>query len=125
YWPEQGRSAGKLMRHAETAMAMSIARRRRWMAYDAAMEPSRMDLDIVSIFAEGNVPGLFPVFQPQLDLRTGKITSAEILVRWQHPRLGFIAPNVFIPLLENAGLIERITAQMIDEAVRVAATLRQ
>ena len=125
YWPEHGRSAGKLMRHAETAMAMSIERRRRWMAYDAAMEPSRLDLDIVSIFADGDVPGLFPVFQPQLDLRTGKITSAEILVRWQHPQLGFIAPNVFIPLLENSGLIERITARMIDDAVRVAAILRE
>lgn len=125
YWPEHGRSAGKLMRHAETAMAMSIARRRRWMAYEAAMEPSRLDLDIISIFIDGNVQGIYPVFQPQLDLRTGKINSAEILVRWQHPRLGFIPPNVFIPLLENSGLIEQITAQMIDEAVRVAVLLRK
>lgn len=124
YWPEQGRSASKLIRHAETAMAMSVERRRRWMAYDPAMEPSRLDLDIVSLFADGEVPGLFPVFQPQLDLHTGKITSAEILVRWQHPQLGFIAPNVFIPLLETSGLIERITARMIDEAARVAAVLR-
>ncbi len=125
YWPEHGRSAGKLMRHAETAMAMSVARRRRWMAYETAMEPSRLDLDIISIFIDGNVQGIFPVFQPQLDLRTGKITSAEILVRWQHPRLGFIPPNVFIPLLENSGLIEQVTAQMIDEAVRVAVLLRK
>lgn len=125
YWPEHGRSAGKLMRHAETAMAMSVARRRRWMAYETAMEPSRLDLDIISIFIDGNVQGIFPVFQPQLDLRSGKITSAEILVRWQHPRLGFIPPNVFIPLLENSGLIEQVTAQMIDEAVRVAVLLRK
>lgn len=125
YWPEHGRSAGKLMRHAETAMAMSMARRRRWMAYEMAMEPSRLDLDIISIFIDGNVQGIYPVFQPQLDLRTGKITSAEILVRWQHPRLGFIPPNVFIPLLENSGLIEQITAQMIDEAIRVAVLLRK
>ncbi|HTF94638.1 MAG TPA: EAL domain-containing protein [Cellvibrio sp.] len=125
YWPEHGRSAGKLMRHAETAMAMSIARRRRWMVYETAMEPSRLDLDIISLFIDGNVQGIFPVFQPQLDLRTGKITSAEILVRWQHPRLGFIPPNVFIPLLENSGLIEQITMQMVDEAVRVAVLLRK
>ncbi len=125
YWPAHGRSAGKLMRHAETAMAMSVARRRRWMAYEAAMEPSRLDLDIISLFIDGNVQGIYPVFQPQLDLRTGKIGSAEILVRWQHPRLGFIPPNVFIPLLENSGLIEQVTAQMIDEAVRVAVLLRK
>lgn len=125
YWPEHGRSAGKLMRHAETAMAMSIARRRRWMVYEAAMEPSRLDLDIISLFIDGNVAGLYPVFQPQLDLRSGKIASAEILVRWQHPRLGFIPPKVFIPLLENSGLIEQVTAQMVDEAVRVAVLLRK
>jgi EAL domain-containing protein (putative c-di-GMP-specific phosphodiesterase class I)/ABC-type amino acid transport substrate-binding protein len=125
YWPEHGRSAGKLMRHAETALAMSELRRRRWLAYEAAMEPSRVDLDIISIFIDGNVQGIFPVFQPQLDLRSGKITSAEILVRWQHPRLGLVPPNVFIPLLENSGLIEQVTEQMIDEAVRVAVLLRK
>lgn len=125
YWPEQARSAGKLMRHAETALAMSEVRHRRWLAYDATMEPSRVDLDIISIFIDGNVQGIFPVFQPQLDLRSGKITSAEILVRWQHPRLGLVPPNVFIPLLENSGLIEQVTAQMIDEAVRVAVLLRK
>ncbi|MCE3253184.1 MAG: putative sensory box protein [Cellvibrio sp.] len=125
YWPEHGRSAGKLMRHAETALAMSELRRRRWLAYEAAMEPSRVDLDIISIFIDGNVQGIYPVFQPQLDLRTGKIVSAEVLVRWQHPRLGLVPPNVFIPLLENAGLIEQVTAQMIDEAVRVAVLLRK
>ena len=125
YWPEHGRSAGKLMRHAETALAMSELRRRRWLAYESAMEPSRVDLDIISIFIDGNVQGIFPVFQPQLDLRSGKITSAEILVRWQHPRLGLVPPNVFIPLLENSGLIEQVTEQMIDEAVRVAVLLRK
>lgn len=125
YWPEHGRSAAKLMRHAETALAMSEVRRRRWLAYEAAMEPSRVDLDIISVFIDGNVQGIFPVFQPQLDLRSGKITSAEILVRWQHPRLGLVQPNVFIPLLENSGLIEQVTEQMINEAVRVAAVLRK
>jgi EAL domain-containing protein (putative c-di-GMP-specific phosphodiesterase class I) len=84
-----------------------------------------MDMDIISLFIDGNVPGIFPVFQPQLDLRTGKISSAEILVRWQHPHLGFIPPNAFIPLLENSGLIEQVTVQMIGEAVRVAVLLRE
>ena len=125
YWPAHGRSASKLMRHAETALAMSESRRRRWLAYEPAMEPSRVDLDIMAIFSDGNVQGMYPVFQPQLDLHTGKITSAEILVRWQHPRLGMVPPNVFIPLLENSELIEQVTAQMIDEAVRVAVLLRK
>ena len=94
-------------------------------AYEPTMEHGRIDLDIISIFIDGNVQGIFPVFQPQLDLSSGKITSAEVLVRWQHPRLGLVPPNVFIPLLENSGLIELVTEQMIDEAVRVAVLLRK
>jgi len=125
YWPEHGRSASKLVRHAETALATSVARRKRWMLYDASMEPSRLDMDIVSTFVKGNVQGLYPVFQPQLNLRTGRIESAEILERWNHWQLGVIAPSVFIPLLEHSGLIEQVTVQMVDEAVRVSAYLRK
>lgn len=125
YWPEHGRSTAKLIRHAETALASSAARRRRWLAYDTSMEPSRLDLDIISVFMEGRVQGIYAVFQPQLDLRKGTIRSAEILVRWQHPRLGDISPSTFIPLLEQSGLIEQITTRMINEAVRVSVMLRQ
>lgn len=124
YWPEQGRSAGRLMRHAETALAMGEAHRSRWTAYDMAMEPSRLAVDIMALFADGTLQGIFPVFQPQLDLHTGNMMSAEVLVRWQHPRLGVVWPEVLIPLLENSGLISQLTTQMIGAAVRVAAVLR-
>lgn len=44
-------------------------------------------------------------YQPQLDLRTGKIAGAEALLRWQHPERGLVSPDDFIPLLEETGLI--------------------
>lgn len=125
YWPSHGRSALKLMRHAETALATSEARQKTWLGYELEMEPSGLDLDLISVFVKGNVQGLYPMFQPQLNLHTGRIDSAEVLVRLQHPRLGFLPPKAFIPLLENAGLIEQVTALMIDEAVRVSAQLRR
>ncbi|OGA12809.1 MAG: hypothetical protein A3G25_16830 [Betaproteobacteria bacterium RIFCSPLOWO2_12_FULL_63_13] len=47
-------------------------------------------------------------YQPQVDLRTNRMFGAEVLVRWQHPKLGLISPEKFIPLAEQTGLIVSI-----------------
>lgn len=48
-------------------------------------------------------------YQPLVDLRSGKIVGAEALARWQHPELGLILPSKFIPIVEQTGLILRLT----------------
>jgi len=47
-------------------------------------------------------------FQPQMELRNGKIIGMEALIRWEHSDLGFVSPDDFIPLAEQVGLIEPI-----------------
>ncbi len=54
-----------------------------------------------------------PWFQAKADLRDGSIHSAEALARWRHPERGMIAPDAFIPLLEQHGLIDGLTAQIV------------
>lgn len=58
-----------------------------------------------------------PWFQPQLCVKTGRITGCEALARWQHPTMGLIAPGAFLPALAKAGLLERLGEVVLFEAL--------
>jgi diguanylate cyclase (GGDEF)-like protein len=57
---------------------------------------------------------LFMLYQPQIDMRSGQVVSVEALLRWQHPSLGLISPDLFIPLMEETGLITEVGMWIID-----------
>jgi diguanylate cyclase (GGDEF)-like protein/PAS domain S-box-containing protein len=65
------------------------------------------------------------VFQPQIDLRNGRIVGAEALLRWHSPTLGTVPPDRFIPQAEASGDIVRIGRWIIDEACRRLALWRR
>jgi diguanylate cyclase len=58
------------------------------------------------------------LYQPKLNLATGRIDAAEALVRWQHPVRGLLSPNSFIPVIEEAGQIDDLTIEVLTQAVR-------
>ena len=56
-------------------------------------------------------------YQPKVDLATGAMAGVEALVRWQHPELGLIAPDEFISIAEDTGLIKALTMNVLDQAL--------
>ncbi len=67
----------------------------------------------------------FLVFQPQIDIHSGRVIGAEALLRWQHPERGVVSPAEFIPVLEETGLIEQAGAWVLTQGIADAARLRQ
>lgn len=67
---------------------------------------------------------LLLLYQPKIHVRRQEITSAEALIRWEHPERGLILPGDFIPAAERAGVIDRLTLWTIRRAIADQATLR-
>lgn len=62
--------------------------------------------------------------QPQIDLQTKKIASAEALVRWKHPDKGMISPAMFVPVFENNGFITKLDLFIWEETIKTVAKWR-
>jgi diguanylate cyclase (GGDEF)-like protein len=62
--------------------------------------------------------------QPKLSLRDGMVVGAEALVRWDHPRLGFLTPDQFIPAAEHTGVIRQLTLYVVRNALAQCRTWR-
>lgn len=61
---------------------------------------------------------LYPVYQPRVECRTGQLSGFEVLARWRHAEHGFIQPDRFIKLAENAGLIDNVSEQIFSQALQ-------
>ena len=57
-------------------------------------------------------------YQPQIDMKTGAIIGMEALARWNHPEHGLISPEIFIPVAEEVGLIDKLSYDLIELACR-------
>lgn len=81
-----------------------------YMVYDHSMQVAYIDkVKLAGELQEGIAKEQFKVYyQPVIDTKTGKIASAEALIRWIHPDKGFISPALFIPALEENGHISEL-----------------
>jgi diguanylate cyclase (GGDEF)-like protein/PAS domain S-box-containing protein len=117
--PDHGETAQQLIQNADVAMYDSKRRRRNgWQAFSpelASRQQQRLQAETQLRRALDN--GEFHlVYQPQVDLRSGRILYAEALVRWHNPQLGEMRPDHFIDLAETTGDIIRIGNWVLQEA---------
>ena len=83
------------------------------------------NLSLMSEMLEGLDQGQMLLHhQPKLDLRAGKVTGVEVLIRWRHPTRGLIAPDRFIPMAEETGHIGALTEWVLARALEEQALLR-
>lgn len=61
-----------------------------------------------------------PAFQPKVRISDGALVGCEVLARWENPQFGAVSPKVFIPALEEAGLIQDLTLSLLDQSIRDA-----
>jgi diguanylate cyclase (GGDEF)-like protein/PAS domain S-box-containing protein len=118
-YPADGETAEELIKHADVAMYRAKETgRNNFQFYTPAMNERALE----RLHIEGDLRNALEReeftlhYQPQVDLRSGKIVGVEALIRWQHPELGMVSPVRFIGMAEENGLIIPIGAWVIREA---------
>jgi diguanylate cyclase (GGDEF)-like protein len=115
-YPADGADAETLFKHAELALKKCKAASERYLYYAPQMNAAlavRMALEQEMHVALAEHQFAM-VYQPRVDLLSGRITSAEALIRWQHPTRGLVNPADFIALAEETGQIVAIGNWVID-----------
>jgi len=108
------------MQHADTAIYEAKQASDTYAVYDADIDPYKPErLTIMGELRQGLDKGQFRFFfQPKVDIATETLTGVEALIRWQHPERGFMSPDEFIPLAEQTGNIQKLTAWGLETAVK-------
>jgi diguanylate cyclase (GGDEF)-like protein len=126
--PEQGRTLSELMRAADVAMYHAKERGRGQVQSFTPALAARL-ADNVRLEAELRAAverrEFTFVFQPQLDLPSGKMVGAEALLRWNHPVFGLRMPDSFVPRAEESGLIHEIGLWATEELAGTLARWRR
>jgi len=117
--PQDGHDVATLLRLADVAMYRAKeAGRNGYQFFSVVLN---QDAAAAAALAEELKSGigrgeLFLVYQPRIDIATRQVVGAEALLRWRHPRYGVLAPEAFLPLADDTGLLVPIGAWVLREA---------
>lgn len=119
-FPDDGADADTLFKNAEAALKKAKVSGEKYLFHTLNMTESvsaRLTLENQLRQALDNEEFVL-YYQPKVNLESGKITSAEALIRWNDPRTGLVPPDRFIPVLEDTGLIHEVGRWALQKAVR-------
>lgn len=109
FWPEDGLTLESLLDSANVSVDADRKTQKSLLTSKYPYHSSNLNFSCLSLESDLRKAiaqdELSIYYQPQLDLRTGKICGAEALLRWRHPERGFVSPAEFIPLAEESNLI--------------------
>ncbi|MFJ6208110.1 EAL domain-containing protein [Lysinibacillus sp. NPDC092081] len=115
---EEDCSGEELLMHAQLAMREARQIPQRFLFYKPYMSNGLADRLLIEQELHKALANeeFYLDFQPQVNLKTGKIESVEALVRWRHPTRGFVSPELFIPIAEESGLIIPLGKWILETA---------
>lgn len=128
HYPKDGVTAEDLMKYADLASYVAKQDIKSGVQFYSAelKENSLKRLELEVALREAIEGQQFELYlQPILELATGEIAQAEVLIRWQRPGFGMVSPADFIPIAEQTGLIVAIGKWVIKEAMRLLMDLHQ
>ena len=118
-YPSQSTDASGLLRCADIAMYVAKRSGKGYALYAPdQLHTNSSDLSLKSELREAIQSDQLSLFyQPQINHRSERVVGLEALVRWNHPQRGFLTPDKFIPLAEDAGLIDALTLWVLKAAL--------
>jgi len=118
-FPDDGTVAVALLRNAEAALKQAKASGDRYLFYASRMtESAAENLSMESQLRQALEQNEFVLhFQPKVNLRSGQVTGAEALIRWNDPRTGMVPPGRFISILEQTGMIHDVGRWAMRKAI--------
>lgn len=118
-FPDSGPDADTLFRNAETALKKAKVSGDRYLFHRKVMtETAGSKVTLETQLRQAVDQHQFVLhYQPKVNLASGKVTGAEALIRWNHPRTGLMAPGRFIHLLEETGLIYEVGNWALCQAI--------
>ncbi len=126
-FPENGNEFDMLIKNAESAMYYAKDQgRNNYQFFSQEIQAATADRFAIENELRGAIraPELRLYYQPQFTLQDGRITGLEALVRWEHPKRGMIAPDKFIPVAEESGLIIPLGEWVLRQAAEDSMKMR-